>query len=72
MAAGLVNEWLATKITHKMPAATLEGVRLALRAGPLDISKARREIGFMPRPIEPALAQAVTWLAEITTKRGAN
>lgn len=72
MAAGVVDEWLATKITHKMPAATAEGVRLALRAGPLDISKARREIGLTPRPIEQALAQAVTWLAETIMKRGAN
>jgi dihydroflavonol-4-reductase len=71
MAAGVLDEWLATKITRKMPAATLEGVRLALRAGPLDIGKARREIGFAPRPIEPALARAVTWLQETRTKRDA-
>lgn len=67
MAAGMVGEWLATNITHKMPAATVEGVRLALRSGPLDISKARREIGYAPRPIEQALARAVTWLVETRT-----
>jgi dihydroflavonol-4-reductase len=70
MAAGAVDEWLATKITGRLPAATVEGVRLALRAGPLDIGKACREIGFAPRPIEPALARAVTWLDEMKTKRG--
>jgi dihydroflavonol-4-reductase len=69
MAAGVLDEWLATKITRRMPAATVEGVRLALRAGPLDIGKACREIGFAPRPIEPALARAVTWLDETRVNR---
>jgi dihydroflavonol-4-reductase len=62
LGAGLIGGWLATHITHRTPAATAEGVRLALRSSPLDIGKARRELGYAPRPIEPALAQALEWL----------
>jgi dihydroflavonol-4-reductase len=62
LGAGLICGWLATHITRTTPAATLEGVRLALRSSPLDIGKARRELGYAPRPIEPALAEAMGWL----------
>jgi dihydroflavonol-4-reductase len=64
LGAGLIGEWLANHVTHRTPAATAEGVRLALRSGPLDIGKARRELGYTPRPIEPALAQALEWLVK--------
>jgi len=66
LSAGLIGGCLANHITHRMPAATAEGVRLALRSSPLDIGKARRELGYAPRPIERALAQALGWL----TKQG--
>ena len=62
LGAGIIGGWLGTNITRRMPAATAEGVRLALRSGPLDIGKARRELGYAPRPIEPALGQAIAWL----------
>ncbi|MDP9136671.1 MAG: NAD-dependent epimerase/dehydratase family protein [Pseudomonadota bacterium] len=71
LTAGVADEWLATNITGKMPAATAEGVRLALRSRPLDIGKARRELGYAPRPIADALARALTWLAGMRRKRGA-
>ena len=64
LSAGLIGEWLANHLTHSTPAATAEGVRLALRSSPLDIGKARRELGYAPRPIEPALARALEWLAK--------
>ena len=66
LGAGLIGGWLANHVTHSTPAATAEGVRLALRSGPLDIGKARRELGYAPRPIEPALVQALEWV----TKQG--
>jgi dihydroflavonol-4-reductase len=66
LSAGLIGGCLANHVTHSRPAATAEGVRLALRSSPLDIGKARRELGYAPRPIEPALAQALGWL----TKQG--
>ncbi len=64
IAAASLDEWLATNVTHRMPAATTEGVRLALRSRRLDIGKACRELGYAPRPVAAALASAVAWLSE--------
>jgi len=63
-AAGIVSEWLATHVTRTDPAATTEGVRLALRSAYLDSSKARHELGYAPRSIQDALAAAVAWLVQ--------
>jgi dihydroflavonol-4-reductase len=62
LSAGHIGGWLATHVTRSAPAATAEGVRLALRSSALDIGKARRELGYAPRKVEPALAQALAWL----------
>jgi dihydroflavonol-4-reductase len=67
--AGAVAEWVATHLTHRVPAATLEGVRLALRSAPFDAGKARRELGFNPRPAEEALGDAVAWLLSNASAR---
>jgi dihydroflavonol-4-reductase len=64
LGAGLIGGCVANHVTRSTPAATAEGVRLALRSSPLDIGKARRELGYAPRPIEPALAQALQWLGK--------
>jgi dihydroflavonol-4-reductase len=53
--AGFIADW----ITHTPPAATREGVILALRSAPFDSGKARRELGYEPAPIEKALTEAV-------------
>jgi nucleoside-diphosphate-sugar epimerase len=68
LSAGVICGWLATNVTRSTPAATAEGVRLALRSRPVDIGKARRELGYAPRKVEPALAEALAWL----TKQGRN
>jgi dihydroflavonol-4-reductase len=70
--AGVVDEWIASHVTGNMPAATIEGVRLALRSRPLDIGKARRELGYVPRPATEALAGAVAWLADRGRQRSLN
>ena len=59
MAAALAMDWTANHVTHRAPAATVEGVRIALRAKALSIEKSRRELGYAPRPIEPALRATV-------------
>jgi dihydroflavonol-4-reductase len=64
LASAAVAEWGADSFTSRAPAATREGVRLALRSGPFDSQKARRELGYTPRPLEAALADAVAWLRE--------
>jgi dihydroflavonol-4-reductase len=52
-------EFVADHVTHRSPAATVEGVRIALRSKALSIEKARRELGYAPRPIAVVLKDAV-------------
>jgi dihydroflavonol-4-reductase len=52
-------EFIADHVTRRSPSATLEGVRIALRSKALSLEKSRRELGYAPRPIEPALREAV-------------
>jgi dihydroflavonol-4-reductase len=59
-----VAEWLADYGTGRTPAATREGVRLALQSGPFDSRKARNELGYAPRPLQDSLADTVRWLSE--------
>ena len=53
-------EFLANHATHRPPTATVEGVRIALWSKPLSIEKSRRELGYAPRPIGPALERAIS------------
>jgi dihydroflavonol-4-reductase len=53
-------EFLADNATHRPPTATVEGVRIALWSKPLSIEKSRRELGYAPRPIGPALERAIS------------
>jgi dihydroflavonol-4-reductase len=59
MVTGLLAGWVADRITHKPPVATSEGVALALRSAPFDSGKAKRELGYAPRPVDRALTEAV-------------
>ena len=52
-------EFIADHVTHKAPAGTIEGVRIASRSQALSIEKARRELGYAPRPIGGALEEAI-------------
>jgi dihydroflavonol-4-reductase len=54
-----VLEFIADHVTHKTPAGTVEGVRIALRSQSLSIEKARHELGYAPRPIGVALEETV-------------
>jgi dihydroflavonol-4-reductase len=65
LAAAAVSEFIATKVTHRTPVATIEGVRLALRSAQLDSGKARRELGYRPRPVEEALNEMTAWLCGV-------
>jgi dihydroflavonol-4-reductase len=60
----VVAEWMADYLTRRTPAATHEGVRLALRSRPFDSRKARAELGYAPRPLSEPLTEAVRWLSE--------
>jgi dihydroflavonol-4-reductase len=59
LAAGAVSEWIATHLTHRRPAATVEGVRIAVRSVPVSSRKAERELGYAPNPIRYALHETL-------------
>jgi dihydroflavonol-4-reductase len=61
MAAAML-EFIADHVTRRPPSGTAEGVRIALRARALSIEKAQRELGYAPRPIEPALRDTIAYL----------
>jgi dihydroflavonol-4-reductase len=57
--AAFMIECNANYVTRRTPAATVEGVRIARRASALSIEKARRELGYAPRPVEPVLQETI-------------
>jgi dihydroflavonol-4-reductase len=57
-----VLEFIADHVTRRPPTGTAEGVRIALRATALSIEKAQRELGYAPRPVEPALRETIAYL----------
>ena len=62
VAAAATLEFISDRITRRPPTGTAEGVRIALRARELSIEKARTELGYAPRPVEPALRDTIAWL----------
>jgi dihydroflavonol-4-reductase len=60
--AAAMLEFVSDHVTHRPPSGTAEGVRIALRATELSIEKARSELGYAPRPIEPALRDTIAYL----------
>lgn len=61
-ASAAMLEFISDHITHRPPSGTAEGVRIALRASELSIEKAQTELGYAPRPIEPALRDTIAYL----------
>lgn len=60
--AAAMLEFISDHVTHRQPSGTAEGVRIALRATELSIEKAQHELGYAPRPIEPALRDTIAYL----------
>jgi dihydroflavonol-4-reductase len=60
--AAAMLEFIADHVTRRHPTGTAEGVRIALRASALSIAKAQAELGYAPRPIEPALRETIEYL----------
>jgi dihydroflavonol-4-reductase len=57
-------ELISDHVTHRPPTGTAEGVRIAMRATDLSIDKARRELGYAPRPVEPTLRDTIAYLLD--------
>jgi dihydroflavonol-4-reductase len=63
-------EFVADHVTRRPPTGTAEGVRIALRSTELSIEKARSELGYVPRPVEPALRETLGRLRGLESKGG--
>ncbi|CCD95589.1 putative NAD dependent epimerase/dehydratase family protein [Bradyrhizobium sp. ORS 375] len=61
LSAGML-EFISDRLTKRCPSGTAEGVRIARSASDLSIDKARRELGYAPRPIEPTLRETIDFL----------
>lgn len=59
-----IMEFMADHVTRTPPSATAEAVRIALRSTALSTERAQRELGYAPRPIESALRETITYLAD--------
>jgi dihydroflavonol-4-reductase len=60
-----IMELTADYVTRRQPSATVEGVRIARRATALSIEKAKRELGYVARPVEPLLRELVAHIAGV-------
>jgi dihydroflavonol-4-reductase len=67
--AAWMIEFISDHVTHSAPSATVEGVRIARRATALSIDKARRELGYAPRPVEPVLRETIAHMMEVPRRR---
>ncbi len=62
--ASVFLEAIATHITHKTPPLTIGNARIMYKNMGTSIEKARRELGFSPRPWQEAVEEAVRWFRE--------
>ena len=59
-----VADSLVSSLLRREPHIPLEGVRMARHKMFVDCSKATRELGFQPTPLEAALERAIRWYSE--------
>ena len=62
-AVSRVNDLAARLLNRDLPMA-YAGARMAELMSPLDHSKAERELGWKPEPVEQSIAKAAIWFAE--------
>jgi dihydroflavonol-4-reductase len=61
LAAASVSEFLADRVTGRIPIATVTGVRLARNVMHFDAGKSHKELGFVPRPLTESIHDAIAW-----------
>lgn len=61
LAAAYLSEFVADVLTHRMPAATVTGVKLTRRRMHFDARRSLDELGLKPRPVTESLSAAVAW-----------
>ncbi len=62
LATAWVSEFWSSRVSGRMPKATITGLRLTRRLMHFDGTRSLAELGLAPRPIDEALADAVAWL----------
>ena len=61
LTTGWCSERWADLVTHRMPMATVTGVRLTRRSMHFDASISTHELGLQPRSVQTSTADAVEW-----------
>jgi dihydroflavonol-4-reductase len=61
LAAAYASELIADVFTHRLPAATVTGVKLTRRVMHFDAHRSLQELGSRPRPVMESLRDAVAW-----------
>jgi dihydroflavonol-4-reductase len=64
LATGMVDEIYTGRIRGREPRATIDAVRMGRKKMFASSSKAGRELGWKPTPVDDALRRAVTWFRE--------
>jgi dihydroflavonol-4-reductase len=59
-------EFAADRAGPRPPLATRESVEIALRSKGLSSERAKRELGYAPRPLEAALRDTIAWINQTT------
>lgn len=65
LAAAYVSEFIADVVTHRVPAATVTGVKLTRRRMHFNPRRSLEELALQPRPATESLADAVRWFHEV-------
>ena len=58
-----VSELVEGRILHRHPSVPLEAARMSTSQMSFDISRARQELGYAPRPAVEALEASARWFA---------
>jgi dihydroflavonol-4-reductase len=65
LTAAYLSEWVADVATHRIPAATVTGVKLTRRTMHFDPRRSLAELGLAPRPVIASLADAMGWFHRV-------
>jgi dihydroflavonol-4-reductase len=65
LAVAAVSETVEGKLLRRHPSVPLEAARMSTSQMAFDVSRARTELGYQPRPASHALEDSARWFAEI-------
>ena len=63
LAVAAVSETIEGRILHRHPSIPLEAARMSTSQMAFDVSRARAELGYSPRPADEALEASARWFA---------